>query len=234
MASLAYDAAAIDGIAYVDPAIDAGCACLLSCARASGIDNAAGATSRLVAELPDDDDSPARLQAPVERISQATAHAFTLDPASCATHGKGPNAPCHTRASDSTRCSVPTQRIPLRAATHGRAGGLYSRCGQTRAGPGVGCDPDDVQRIVPGNLPVRSDDLAAAHAWLRGDELMRRFRAYRIKVEDYFKFAKLPLIIRHRAPLKGAGAGISVNAQVRPDSVGAGVLAVPPRARRWR
>ena len=41
--------------------------------------------------------------------------------------------------------------------------------------------------------------------------------------DHYFKLVKQPLLLRHRAPLAGAGDGIAVNAQVSPVGVGSGV-----------
>ncbi len=52
---------------------------------------------------------------------------------------------------------------------------------------------------------------------------MRRLEAYGLLPALYFKHASLPLLLRHRAPLKGARDGISVNAQVRPIGVGPGI-----------
>ena len=220
VASLAYDAAAVDGMAYVDPAIDRRLRVFLSCARASP-DGSVGRNFRLVAELPDDDDSPARLQAPVERISQATAHAFTLDPASCPPPERTEVRRATREPTELDPLRVPTQRIPLRLQR--KVGGqLVLQVRQTRLGQ-VSGDPDEVQRIRPNDLPLRSDDLAAAHAYLRGDEFMRRLGAYGLMPAQYFKRARLPLLLRHRAPLKGARDGISVNAQVRPVGVGADI-----------
>ena len=217
VASLAYDAAAVDGMAYIDPATDHRLHVFLSCAKASP-DGSAGRNFRLVAELPDDDRSPARLQAPVERISHATAYAFTLDPASCA-------PPERTEARRATR--EPVELDPLRVSTRRIPARLRRKVGgqfvlevrKTRLGQ-VSGNPDEVQRIRPNDLPLRSDDLAAAHAYLRGDEFMRRLEAYGLMPAQYFKRARLPLLLRHRAPLKGARDGISVNAQVRPVGVG--------------
>jgi hypothetical protein len=55
---------------------------------------------------------------------------------------------------------------------------------------------------------------------------MQRFDAYALPVVDYFKMAKLPLVLRHRAPIEGAPDGGTVNAQVRPDHAGANLVAL--------
>jgi hypothetical protein len=70
-------------------------------------------------------------------------------------------------------------------------------------------------------LPLRSDALSAAHAFLRADELVQRFAAYGLSIDDYFKRAELPIVLRHRAPIQGARNGNTVNAQVRPSDVSA-------------
>ena len=215
VASLAYDAAAVDGMAYVDPAIDHRLRVFLSGAKAPP-DGGATRNFRVVADLPDDD-SPARLQAPVERITHATADAFTLDPASCPPPRRPKHAVPRARPPSSTRCAC-LPRIPARLQRE-VGGQPVLQVRQTRLGQ-VSGDPDKVQRIRPSDLPLRSDDLAAAHAYLRGDELMCRFEAYGLLPAQYFKRARLPLLLRHRAPLKGARDGISVNAQVRPVGVG--------------
>jgi len=89
-------------------------------------------------------------------------------------------------------------------------------------------DPTAVQSIdLTKPLALRSDALSAAHAYLRGDELFQRFTAYGISRNDYFKVARLPLILRHRAPLRGARDGNTVNAQVRPDGVGPSLAEFP-------
>ena len=62
---------------------------------------------------------------------------------------------------------------------------------QTRIG-----HPDDDQRpakpqdIDLSPLPLRSDALSAAHAFLRADELIQRFTAYGLSIDDYFKRAE--------------------------------------------
>lgn len=83
-------------------------------------------------------------------------------------------------------------------------------------------DPKILPQNVPAkNLPLRSDDQAAAHAYLRGLELMERLHLSGLRPERYFRFAKLPLVLRHHANMiKGDPDGNSVNAQVQPLDVG--------------
>ncbi|HRH85829.1 MAG TPA: hypothetical protein PLO41_03185 [Rubrivivax sp.] len=220
VASLGYVAAAIEGMAYVDPAADHSLRVFLSCAKPAP-DGAAPRNFRLVAELPADGGA-ARVQAAVERISHAKTWAFTLDPASCPPP-KQIELRRATRDSDKLDpLRTATSRIPSRLRRQVSAQGPELEVRQTRLGQ-VSGKPELVQRIPPTTRPLRSDDLAAAHAYLRGDELMRRLEDYGLMPAQYFKFAKLPLVLRHRAPLKGARDGISVNAQVRPLGVGPGI-----------
>jgi len=65
--------------------------------------------------------------------------------------------------------------------------------------------------------PLRSDDLAAEHAFVRGRDLFDRLTAYGFGPQAYFRSARLPLVLRHRAGIvPGARDGETVNAQVRP------------------
>ena len=71
--------------------------------------------------------------------------------------------------------------------------------------------------LKPGTtLPLRSDRLAAAQAHLRASELFDRLEAYGFSAEHYFRQARLPLVLRPRAAMRGAPAGDGVNAEVRP------------------
>ena len=154
-----------------------------------------------------------------ERLSHANAKAFERDPASCAP----PPAEIETRRPTRKEPVLGPLRINtsrMRALLRRPGGAMEVR--QTRLGTAYG-DPAKLQVITPSNLPLRSDAQAAAHAYLRGDELIRRLLAYGWQPHDYFKLIKQPLLLRHRAPLKGAGDGIAVNAQVRPVGVGSGV-----------
>ena len=74
---------------------------------------------------------------------------------------------------------------------------------------------DKVQSIDPLNLPLRSDHLAAAQAFLRAREFFNRLSDFDLPVEAYFKFAQLPLLMRHRAAFDAHPDGNAVIAQVR-------------------
>lgn len=77
------------------------------------------------------------------------------------------------------------------------------------------------QRVPTQDLALRSDDQAAVHAYLRGRELMDRLEGSGLTPETYFRFAKLPLVMRHHAAMaRGNPDGHSVNAQVQPLSPG--------------
>ena len=65
-------------------------------------------------------------------------------------------------------------------------------------------------------IDLRSDDMAAAQAHLRAAELFHRMDAYGLLPADYFRQARLPLVLRPRAAMRGAPGGDAVNAEVRP------------------
>ena len=65
-------------------------------------------------------------------------------------------------------------------------------------------------------LPLRSDRLAAVQAFIRAAEWFDRLRAWGFEPESYFRQARLPLVLRPRAAMRGAPAGDDVNAEVRP------------------
>ena len=77
-------------------------------------------------------------------------------------------------------------------------------------------DPDQLQSVDPDKLPLRSDHLSAFHAYLRAAELFERLEAYGLEAQQYFKLARLPLVMRHRAAVRGQPDGLAVNAEVRP------------------
>lgn len=103
----------------------------------------------------------------------------------------------------------------------------HERTSDTKA-PGAAFVADDLQRTallpLPTHahedplhlLPLRSDNLAAAQAYLRANELFDRFAVYGFNVSTYFRHAQLPLELRPRARLLGAFDGRTVNAEVRP------------------
>jgi hypothetical protein len=70
---------------------------------------------------------------------------------------------------------------------------------------------------------LRSDDLAAVHAFERARELFERFDSYGFQPGNVFKQARLPLRMRHRAVLPGGTSGNTVNAMVRTDAIGTGL-----------
>lgn len=95
-------------------------------------------------------------------------------------------------------------------------------------------DPDEVQGVDPASLPLRSDDLAAAHAYRRAQELFEQIEAVGLDPQTYFKFARLPLRLRHRAWFARRPDGQSINAEVRPDVAGVAYLAPPDLSKRPR
>lgn len=118
---------------------------------------------------------------------------------------------------------------PFRAATAllpPAAGGVVS-LGDARVlvtPARVGSEPLPAQpvphEIPEGALPLRSDDLSAAHAYVRGQELFQRFDGYGLAPESYFRAARLPLLVQHRASFPYASNGEAVNARVRPLDAG--------------
>jgi len=154
--------------------------------------------------------------ASLDLVSAAGPTAFASDPQSCSPADEfSPRRPvrAHERL-DPFRAKTTRLVSPLHKA------GLFE-VRQTPLGQFLGNnDPRQVQAVDITRLPLRADALSAAHAFLRADELMQRFTAYSLPVADYFKMAKLPLVLRHHAPIRGARDGNTVNAQVRPDDVG--------------
>jgi hypothetical protein len=162
--------------------------------------------------------------ASVDLVSAATAPtAFASDPQSCGPGGSfTPRVPVRPHERLDMLRSKTSRLVP----TLQQAGLFEVR--QTPIGhPDGDNDPTLVQSIDLSRLPLRSDALSAAHAFLRGDELMQRFKAYNLPTADYFRRARLPIVLRHRAPLKGARNGNAVNAQVDPDTVAASLPAIP-------
>jgi hypothetical protein len=76
-------------------------------------------------------------------------------------------------------------------------------------------DPRVVQSICLRNLPLRSDHLSAAQAYLRAHEFFERLSAFDLPEVEYFKFAQLPLLMRPRAAFNSHPDGNAVIAQVR-------------------
>lgn len=163
-----------------------------------------------------------RTRALLELRSGADPTAFCADPPSVAPSAAAPERKVTRSRERLEPFRVPTTRLvsPLR-----RPGGAL----EVRETPIANPDgrPGDVQAVDLAELPLRSDALAAAHAYLRGDEFLQRLESYGLPKEDYFKLAKLPLVMRHRASLRGARAGNTVNAQVEPSDVGVSLTELP-------
>jgi hypothetical protein len=166
----------------------------------------------------------------VEVMTHATQpiKVFNNDPASC--------GPAHSaRRRRPTRQADPldtyrktTNRLPadeVLPPPHKRLADPRARfeVRQSRLGHHHG-DPGEVQVIASKKLALRSDQLAAAHAYVRGEEFFDRLDAYGLPPRLYFKLARLPLLLRHRAPLNGANDGMAVNAQVGPEDPGINLL----------
>jgi hypothetical protein len=196
-------------------------------------DNEFARTYSFISELDIDatDGSSARTIARLERLSHANV--FLRDPSSSNTKKPVPltkRRPTRPAAFlDQFRQStnrLPEEEIDYSGNSTGRIS-LKDSCvevRQTRIGNDHG-DPSQVQEVAAGGLALRSDELAAVHAYVRGQELFARLKAYGFVADDYFKLAKLPLLLRHRAPMRGAGDGKTVNAQVRPSGDGLSLLA---------
>jgi len=76
-------------------------------------------------------------------------------------------------------------------------------------------DPREVQSIDRLNLPLRSDHLSAAQAFMRAREFFDLLSVFDFPADAYFKFAQLPLLMRHRAAFDSHPDGNAVMAQVR-------------------
>ena len=154
---------------------------------------------------------------------------FERDPASC-----GPAATLHARRPTRSpetlaACRVDLPRLGVQQST--RDWFLYEpeRFNVQAAQP-RGDEPRTVSTVnnaqtcgedtvaVPLGQPIdlRSDDMAAAQAHLRAAELFHRLDAYGLVPGDYFRHARLPLVLRPRAAMRGAPGGEAVNAEVRP------------------
>ena len=164
-----------------------------------------------------------------ERASHATnIHAvFPRDPASEApantARRRGPAVP-FGREADVDPFRLPDNRL----ATIPANGNLEYRVRKTnlplfevRESLLEGGNPNKVRKrngsAATNASPLRSNDLAAEHAFVRGCDLFDRMTAYGFSPQAYFRSARLPLVLRHRAGIvPGARDGETVNAQVRP------------------
>lgn len=90
------------------------------------------------------------------------------------------------------------------------------RQGQPTRTVNTDADTDRVTLQQDSAMPLRSDEIAAAQAYLRGYELFDRIAAYGLSVQAYFRHAELPLTLRPRSALRGAPDGDGVNAEARP------------------
>lgn len=161
-------------------------------------------------------DSEPQLIARVERVSHADPRTFDRDAASTGAIASITNRRPTRKTSALDALRVNTMRLPSNLKD---ASG-FEEVRQSRL-HSLSADPDEVQTIaLQSPLPLRSDALAAGHAFQRGNELFERLQAYGLGPNHYFKLARLPLLLRHRAPLKGCSDGIAVNAQVLPDRLG--------------
>jgi hypothetical protein len=70
---------------------------------------------------------------------------------------------------------------------------------------------------------LRSDALAAVHAFERAREFFERLNSYGFVAEELFRQARLPLRMRPRAALPGAANGNATNARVALDSPGVNI-----------
>ena len=75
------------------------------------------------------------------------------------------------------------------------------------------------QIYLPLDGDPRTDDFAALSSYMHARQLFDRMRSYGLSPEEYFKFAKLPLVVRYRATISpGPGKdGRTVNAAVDYD-----------------
>lgn len=87
-----------------------------------------------------------------------------------------------------------------------------------------GADTSAMQKKHAAQAELRSNDLAAAHAYTRALELFGRIDDYGLVLPDLWRMASLPLRLRHRAAVAAAPDGEMVNAVVRPDGPGLDLL----------
>jgi hypothetical protein len=146
---------------------------------------------------------------------------FPLDPASARGFGEyaavRPNRSCFQSAKaarriaglgtigellarDSKSSAPHASRCALEAPQHPDAE-LYFR---VMGSPLVNGDDPDATKTVPPNTLLtikRTNDSAAVNAFLHARELFRRLMSYGFVPAQYFKFAKLPLLIHYRSGL---------------------------------
>ena len=173
---------------------------------------------------------------PTGLIEQRTHAASVLEPGSvfaCDPASRGAGTTLHERSPTRPNARLDafrtrTRRLPAVAGgrvTLGDARVSVVPSPVRHATTAVPPPADPLQPVPPLTVPdeahpLRSDDLAAVHAYLRGIEFFQRFDAYGLDAGDYFRMARLPLQIQPRAPFAYATDGNTVNAQVSPLSEG--------------
>jgi hypothetical protein len=114
----------------------------------------------------------------------------------------------------------PTRLLPPPTAGNVVLGDAWVQVQPPRAGSEPDPPPPPVHEVPDDSHPLRSDDLAAVHAFVRGKQLFQRLKAYGLDAQQYFRMARLPLLLQHRAAFRSASDGEVVNAQVSPTSQG--------------
>lgn len=145
----------------------------------------------------------------VELESAATAQLFLRDPASAGVWGRlAERRP--TR--DEEDLDVWREPSPLPARLQHPDQLFEVR--RSRVADGPLNDPEEIQQVDPTHLPLRGDDLSAAHAYARARELFELMDELQLPAPEYFKFAQLPLVMRHRASFAARPDGNTVKGQV--------------------
>jgi len=180
----------------------------------------------------------------VAHATQGVIRAFKQDPASCGTVATIRSRRATRRGSLLDTYRHPATRLPPDAPPFVPGGMPRKLLVSPGAKPWFAvrqsllgkdpaqADPTVIQSVPSDTLALRGDDLAAVHAYLRGDELFQRLVAYGLRPAKYFKFARLPLLLRHHSPLRGAADGQAVNADVRPAQSGSASPSLAPTALR--
>jgi hypothetical protein len=142
------------------------------------------------------------------------------DPASC-----GPAGSLQARRPTRAAARLDEFRRPTRLLPPPTAGRRVLADAWVQVQPArVGSEPEPVpppvHEVPDGAHPLRADDLAAVHAFVRGRQLFQRLQAYGLDAQQYFRMARLPLLMQHRAQFRSASDGEVVNAQVGPTEQG--------------
>ena len=168
------------------------------------------------------------LDSTAELVSHVTAPivtAFKRDPASCG--GAGTLAQRAPTRADALLNVYRTPRLALVGDLHVATHAVLDRSvldvpalPPPPAPPGSGIQPAPLSD--PG---LRTDELAAVHAFMRASELFARLDAYGLPASLNFRHLKLPLKLRHRPVLPEAPSGDAVNARVMVVPTGQGISA---------